>query len=98
MRVERGPRRLPRPFVAAWYWAQGLGCEDERLKIIMFKIYYCLFRVGEERVSTWGLEFRVGNYSTEMRSGFEAGSYLGLIDFVHHSTLGSRAIKKKRGV
>jgi len=31
-----------------------------------------------------------------MGSGSEAGSYLRLIDFVHHSTLGLRVIKKKR--
>ena len=31
-------------------------------------------------------------------SGSEAGSYLRLIDFVYHSTLGLRAIKKKREV
>ena len=30
-----------------------------------------------------------------MCSGSEAGSYLRLIDFVHHSTLGLRVIKKK---
>ena len=30
-----------------------------------------------------------------MCSGSEAGSYLRLIDFVYHSTLGSRVIKKK---
>jgi len=36
------------------------------------------------------------NYFTEMCSGSEAGSYLRLIDFVYHSTLGSRAIKKKK--
>ena len=35
------------------------------------------------------------NYFTEMRSGSEAGSYLRLIDFVYHSTLGLRVIKKK---
>ena len=29
-------------------------------------------------------------------SGFEAGSYLRLIDFVYHSTLGLRVIKKKK--
>ena len=29
-------------------------------------------------------------------SGSEAGSYLRLIDFVYHSTLGLRVIKKKR--
>ena len=32
---------------------------------------------------------------TEMCSGSEAGSYLRLIDFVYHSTLGLRVIKKK---
>ena len=38
------------------------------------------------------------NYFSEMCSGFEAGSYLRLIDFVHHSTLGSSVIKKKIAV
>ena len=38
----------------------------------------------------------VNNYFTEMCSGFEAGSYLMLIDFAYHSTLGLRVIKKKR--
>ena len=37
-----------------------------------------------------------GNYFTEMCSGSEAGSYLRLIDFVHHSTLGLRVIKRER--
>ena len=37
------------------------------------------------------------NYVTEMCSGSEAGSYLRLIDFVYHSTLGLRVIKKKKG-
>ena len=36
------------------------------------------------------------NYFTEMCSGSEAGSYLKLIDFVYHSTLGLRVIKKKK--
>jgi len=36
------------------------------------------------------------NYFTEMCSGSEAGSYLRLIDYVHHSTLGLRVIKKKK--
>jgi len=35
------------------------------------------------------------NDFTEMCSGSEAGSYLRLIDFVYHSTLGLRVIKKK---
>jgi len=36
------------------------------------------------------------NYFTEMCSGSEAGSYLRLIDFVYHSTLDLRVIKKKK--
>jgi len=35
------------------------------------------------------------NYFTELCSGSEAGSYSRLIDFVYHSTLGVRVIKKK---
>ena len=35
------------------------------------------------------------NYFTQMSSGSEAASYLRLIDFVYHSTLGLRVIKKK---
>jgi len=38
----------------------------------------------------------VNNYFTEMSSGSEAGSYLRLIDFVYHSTLGLKVIKKKK--
>ena len=34
-------------------------------------------------------------YFAEMCSGPEAGSYLRLIDFVYHSTLGLRVITKK---
>ena len=37
-------------------------------------------------------------YFTEMCSGSEAGSYLRLIDFVYHSTLGLRVAKKKRRI
>jgi len=36
------------------------------------------------------------NYFREMWSGFEVGSYLRLIDFVYHSNLGLREIKKKK--
>jgi len=35
------------------------------------------------------------NYFTEMCSGSETGSYFRLIDFVYHSTLGLRVLKKK---
>jgi len=42
-----------------------------------------------------GSEFE-NHYFTEMCSGSEAGSYLRLVDCVHHSTLGLRVIKKKK--
>jgi len=38
----------------------------------------------------------MNNYFTEICSDPEAGSYLNLIDFVYHSTLGLREIQKKR--
>jgi len=38
------------------------------------------------------------DYLTEMCSGSEAGSYLRLIDFVYHSTLGLRVMKKRRSI
>jgi len=45
-----------------------------------------------------GLGSRVRvDLDAEMCSGSEAGSYLRLIDFVYHSTLGLREIKKKKG-
>ena len=44
-------------------------------------------------VEGWGL-----NYSAATCSDSEAGSYLRLIDFVYHSTLGLRVIKKKMKV
>jgi len=40
------------------------------------------------------LEFE-NHYFTEMFSGSEAGLYVRLIDFVYHSTLGLRVIKKR---
>jgi len=36
------------------------------------------------------------NRLRQMCSGIEAGSYLRRIDFVYHSTLGLRVIKKKQ--
>jgi len=46
----------------------------------------------EKRVSS---QFE-NNYFTETCSGSEAGSYLMLIEFVYHSTLGLRVITKKK--
>ena len=37
----------------------------------------------------------VNNHFTEICSGSEAGSYLRRMDFVYHSTLGLRVIKKR---
>ena len=44
----------------------------------------------------WGASQFENNYFTQMCSGFEAGSYLRLIDFVYHSTLGLRVIQQKK--
>ena len=52
---------------------------------------------GDESTDRLSSQFE-NNYFTEMRSGSEAGSYLRLIDFVYHSTLGLRVIKKKRSI
>jgi len=41
------------------------------------------------------MEFE-NNYFTDVCSGSEAGSYLRLIDFVHHSTLGLGVIQKQK--
>ena len=38
------------------------------------------------------------NYFTETCSGSEAGSYLRLVDFECHSTIGLRVIKEERGL
>ena len=43
-----------------------------------------------------GLRVGVVHFFTEMCCGSEAGSYLRLIDFVYHSILGLRVIKKRR--
>jgi len=51
-------------------------------------------RIPSGRFAEW-LTGPENNYVTEMCSGSEAGSYLRLTDFVYHSTLGSRVIKKK---
>jgi len=44
----------------------------------------------------WGIGFRAQGLGFAWGSGSEAGSYLRLIDFVYHSTLGVRVIQKKR--
>ena len=45
--------------------------------------------VCPDLVDRYSYQFE-NNYFTEMCSGPEAGSYLRLIDFVYHSTLGLR--------
>ena len=40
----------------------------------------------------------LGGIQLEKDHGFEAGSYLRLTDFVYHSPLGLRVIKKKKKV
>jgi len=63
---------------------------------------------GFRRTSSGFVEFSVSGFwclvykglrtdnFTEMCSGSEAGSYLRLIDFVYHPTLGLRVITKKQ--
>jgi len=50
----------------------------------------------QDFIESESTETGVNNYFTEMCSGSEAGAYLRRIDFVHHSTLGLRVIKKKK--
>ena len=45
-----------------------------------------------------GVRSQFENWFTEIFSGTEAGSYSRLSYFVHHSTLGLRATKKKKRV
>jgi len=56
------------------------------------RIWPCLSYVCNIRSTADGQN----NYLTVMCSSSEAGSYLRLIDFVYHSTLGLRAIKRRR--
>ena len=58
--------------------------------IIRFRAKTCAW------VSGVGLREQGDGFTVEGCSGSEAGSYLRLIDFVYHSTLGLRVIKKKR--
>ena len=51
---------------------------------------------AKDRVSDGEVDDHAEPYFTEMCSGSEAGSYLRLIDFVYHSTLGLSVTKKKR--
>jgi hypothetical protein len=62
--------------------------EPFRLKLSDTKVYEL---TDPDRVSQFE-----NKYFMEMCSGFKAGSYLRLIDFVYHSTLGWRLIKKRR--
>jgi len=63
-----------------------------------------LFRSGEE-TAAWRGTGGAGPAPSEAQhqppqscSGSEAGSYVRLIDFVYHSTLGFRVMKKKRSI
>jgi len=47
-------------------------------------------------VGGWRVEKVSWRLANDLCSGVEAGSYLRRIDFVYHSTLGLRVIKKKR--
>jgi len=71
--------------VPKWWGENGGGA---RLGLVLLQDR----RVAGQRMH---LQFE-NNYFTEICSGSEAGSYLRLIDFVYHSTLGLRVIKKKK--
>jgi len=76
----------------------GLGFQVKALKTC----YGVPSSLGKGARRTRGFRVRYSsqfenNYFTEMCSGSEAGSYLRLIDFVYHSTLGLRVIKKEDG-
>jgi len=66
----------------------------------MSKTRFALRGFGPSSSGTGSRRWRQfeNNYFTEMCSDSEAGSYLRLIDFVYHSTLGLRVIKKKKKV
>jgi len=81
----------------AGFRVQGSGC---RVQGVGDRTVICEVLGGQALVvgshrHLRGLGFR-NNYFTEKCSGSEAGSSLRLEDFVHHSTLGLRVIKKKK--
>ena len=51
--------------------------------------------VQRSACTSCGSPFEINNF-TEMCNGSEAGSYVRLIDFVYHSTLGLRVITRER--
>jgi len=69
----------------------GLGFQVNALEI--FQVVSSSLGSG---MAGWPSMRREKKYFTEMCSGSEAGSYLRLIDFVYHSTLGLRVIITKK--
>jgi len=61
----------------------GIDLASSQLGSTLMHSFSCCFAW----CAVYGLEFE-HNYSTEMCSGSEAGSYLRRIDFVYHSTRG----------
>jgi len=76
----------------------GVPREQTMLKGHLPRVtYHDIHRIHNRRNHLPGNSFQFeNNYFTEMCSGSEAGSYLRRTDFVYHSTLGLRVIKKKR--
>ena len=58
----------------------------------MFRVKSLSARVGTSAAASW----RNADTTPRMRGGSEEGSYSRLIDFLYHSTLGLRVIKKKK--
>jgi len=84
-------------------WYKDVG-DDYVISDVVFKVYsqldmlalWCeLVNSGAETSMASPTQFE-NNYFTEMCSGSDAGSYLRLIFFVFHSTLGLRIMKKKK--
>ena len=104
-------RRLLFPFSGISFRVSGFGFHSLestfRVSLSGFHFSGFSFRISLSGIEfrAAGVGFRVrgfgfsyqfeNNYFTEMCSGSEAGSYLRLIDFVYHSTLGLRVIKKR---
>ena len=85
------------------------GFDELHSPLVKWEPYSPLVKVETRSTARWSngrhvLRHRAGgvpgrfenNYFTEMCSASEAGSYLRLIDFVYHPTLGLRVIKKKK--
>ena len=73
-----------------------LGVEIAASARLVSSVFFFSLEASAFRFSSSACTRCSVNYFTEMCSGSEAGSYLRLIDFVYHSTLGLRVITKQK--